>query len=123
MPSGEPLHLFVAVPGRGQQIVDLLGVVQDVVQHEGQARRVPQPQGVADPGAEHALGALQRRRGGGLLGLVTEHGVVHVRVAEVARDPGVGDRHHAEPGILDLAYQRCHQLADALRVPTRLGRI
>ena len=40
-----------------------------------------------------------------LLGRVAEHGVVDGGLPQVAGDPGVGDRHHAEPGILDLTPQ------------------
>jgi hypothetical protein len=109
------------MPGLGQQIVDLLGVVLHVVEHEGEARRVPQAERVPDPGAQHALGAFQRGLGGRLLGHVAEDRVEDAGLAEVAGDPGVGDGDHAEPGVLDLTYQRSHQFPYALRMPTRLG--
>jgi hypothetical protein len=82
-----------------------------------------QTQRVTDPAAQHALRALQRRSRRGLLGHIAQHRVEDRRLAQVAGDPGIRDRHHAETGILDLPHQRSHQLAHTLRVPTRLGRI
>ena len=87
-------------------------------------RRVAQPERLADRAAQQPVRALQRGGGGRLGRRVAEHGVEDGRLTQVAGDPRVGDRDHAEPGVLDLgAHHRSHQLPHAFRVPAHLGRV
>ena len=117
-------HLRVGLAGAGEQLLHPAGLVGHHVRDERQRRREPDAGAGADPRPQHAGGAGQRGgRAGGVRDVVdrpAQHRVVDGRVAQVARDPGVGDRDHRQPRVLDLVLQRGgDDLGDPLGEPTR----
>ena len=73
---------------------------------ELERRREPDAGLLADLGAEHALGALQRRGGVRALLVGAEDGVEDRGLLQVAGDPGVGDGDEAEARVLDPDLER-----------------
>ena len=95
---GEPCPL--------EQLVDVLDVVLDAVEHEGERRGVPHLGLPADLGAQDAAGALDGRGAVGSRGLVAEHRVEDGRLAQVTGHAGVGDGDEPEPRVLHLPLER-----------------
>ena len=108
--------LLVGLPGLGQQLVEVPGVLRQRVVDELQRRHVPQPELLADLGADQPLGGLERRRRGGHLRLLAEDRVEHRRLLRVAGDPDVGDGDEPEPRVLDPPLQHLrHDDLDPVR--------
>src|SRR5216684_3396073 len=102
--------------GPGDQLLHVLRAFWQGVADEGQRRGVPQPGLAPDLRPDEPGGALQRGRGARLLVRRAVHGVVDRRLAQVTGELGVGDRHEAQPGILDPALQHLgHDLGDPVR--------
>ena len=103
-----------------------LALVLDVVEHEGQARRVPQAERMPHPRPQHALRAFQGGRGCRLLGLGRParcNTTVASRRSPVIRASVYSSLTMPSRGSLISSHQGSHQLLHALRVPTRLGRV
>jgi hypothetical protein len=96
-----------------EQLVEPAGGLRHDVRDEGQGRGVADPGLPTDLAAQHALGALERRRAVGASDLVAEHRVEERGLPQVGREPRVGDGHHAEARVLDLLVEGLgHDLAD-----------
>src|SRR5882724_6829598 len=82
--------LVLLADGR-HQLVDPLRVLRQLVGNELKARGVAQADQAADLGADDARGALERGGGVGPLLGGAEHGVEDLRLAQVVRQPRLGD--------------------------------
>ena len=86
-----------------------LQVLDQRVVDELDAGHVPYPELLADLGADHPLGRLERSSGTGQVGLATpvegQHGVEDRGLLGVSGDPDVGDRDEPEPRVLDPALE------------------
>ena len=109
-------HGLVGLPRLGQHVVEVAGVLGQRVVDERQRRHVPHAELLADLGAEHALGRLERGRGADQVALLTEDGVEDRGLLRVSGEPDVGDGDEAEPRVLDPPLQHLgHDHLDPVR--------
>src|SRR5690606_5695860 len=88
--------------GRGpQRLLEVLRRVRQGVEDELDRRGQPDAERATDLRTDETLRALERRGGRRALLVGPQHGVEHRGVLEVTRDPDLGDRHEAEPRVLD----------------------
>src|SRR5215468_4182477 len=101
--------------GLCHQFFHLARALGQGVADELKRRRMPQAGLAPNLGPDEPGRALQRGRGGRLLLGRPVYRVVDRRLAQVARDPDVGDRDEAEPRVFHPALQHLgHDLGDPL---------
>src|SRR5262245_21514455 len=81
----------------GDQLLHVPRALGQGIADEGQRWSMPQPGLPPDLGPDEPGGALERGRGARLLIRRPVHRVVDRRLAQVAGEPGVGDRDEAQP--------------------------
>src|SRR3954447_19533492 len=114
----------VGVPGPLERLLELAGGVGDDVGDEGERRDELDARLLAHGRPQDTGRAGEGSRGVGDLGVVAVNGVEDGRLAEVAGHLGVGDGHHAQPGVLDLGLDRGgDDLTDAHRQLACAGRV
>ena len=110
------VDLGIGLSGRSEEVIDDASILRNRVGIEGQGRRELYPGLTAYLGAEHALCRFKCRGGALARFVVTEHRVEDRGIAQVGTHAHIGDRHEAEPRVLDAAFHRLgHDHLDSVR--------